>query len=349
MMNKLFVVMTLGLTLVATAEPLVIEWNGDMRYRNELTAKQGDSNKRYRQRVKAKLGLEATKGDGWAAGLELATGSSDPVSNNMTLGDDFSTANFGLNLIYINFQNSWLDVKMGKFKNPLTKVQKNELLWDGDLNPEGANAALSFGDKAKLTLSSGAYWLQERSKDDETWIHASQVVFTHDKADYSYTLTAAYTDYHNIQAQAFVAGENAGNKALGDTYANDFNLLDFGLACKMKLAGIPFELAGAYAQNLDVSKENTAFYVGLTVGKAKAENTWQGSVSYRQLESESVLGAFADSDFNGGGTQGQGFEVNFKYQVSDEVSIVATQFLTQTIDKKKSGRSLSQLDLNYKF
>ena len=344
-------ILAAGMFTVASAEDekMNLKWGGDFRYRNEIKGKEGDSPLRIRQRIKAKIGVKATKDDVWHFGLQLSTGVSDPVSTNQTLSGDFTTGDFGIGLAYIKFKSDAVDVTFGKFKNPLKKALKNELLWDGDLSPEGSALGLNFGEKkGKVNFTAGAFILTENKKDDETWLQVNQLSYSSKMENMKYMVSVGYSDYHNTHVP--VAGDLSGNRGFEDgTYASDFNLLDFGLEFGTKLGGIPMTLGGAYVMNLGADENNTGFHAGLKLGKAKKPGSIQAGFSYKMVEADAVLGSFTDSDFNGGGTQGEGFEINAKYKVTKEVSVALTQFLTSTIDADNSMKYATQLDLNYKF
>ena len=62
----------------------------------------------------------------------------DPVSTNQTLGGGGSSKGVVLNLAYVDWEAAeGLHLLAGKFKNPLTRVGKQPLMWDGDWTPEG--------------------------------------------------------------------------------------------------------------------------------------------------------------------------------------------------------------------
>ena len=69
----------------------------------------------------------------------VATGSSDPVSTNQTLGQGNSSKNLVLDLAYVQWQTpiSGLKLRAGKFSNPIMRAGGSGLVWDGDLRPEG--------------------------------------------------------------------------------------------------------------------------------------------------------------------------------------------------------------------
>ncbi|MFA7486309.1 MAG: putative porin, partial [Phycisphaerae bacterium] len=151
-----------------------IKWSGDLRYRHEQFDNTDAGNeKRRRDRIRARLRLDAKVNDEWDAIFRLATGSSDsPTSTNQTLGDSgsdgFSSKQIWLDWAYASWRPksiAGLNVLMGKMGNPFYAVGKNQLIWDSDVSPEGIAAKYSFDltEKDKVTITAGGFWLAERN------------------------------------------------------------------------------------------------------------------------------------------------------------------------------------------
>ncbi len=126
-----------------------IELYGDARVRYEhrggntpsdQPGTPNDSYERGRERYRVRVGLRGTLVDDWFFGLRLET-STNPRSTNVTFGDDsgpFGKSSDGMNVgqLYIGYR-GFKDVTLtfGKMPNPLVNTL---MVWDGDLNPEGA-------------------------------------------------------------------------------------------------------------------------------------------------------------------------------------------------------------------
>lgn len=120
---------------------------------------------RERFRVRARLGMLAKVSDDWSAGIRLATGNTtDRVSTNQTLGQDFNKYQFLVDRAFIKYDPvEWFSVSGGRIANPWFST---DLMWSENLNFEGFAATLkpSFanGDfRPFLTL--GAFPLREES------------------------------------------------------------------------------------------------------------------------------------------------------------------------------------------
>ena len=59
-------------------------------------------------------------------------------------------------------------------------------------------------------------------------------------------------------------------------------------------------------KNDDADDLDTGYLAGFKLGKAKSKGSWQFQYQYEDLEADATLGAITDSDFMGGGTDGEG-------------------------------------------
>ncbi len=120
---------------------------------------------RDRYRLRARLGVLAKVSDDWSAGIRLATGNtSDRVSTNQTMGQDFNKYQLMVDRAYLKYDPvEWFSATGGRIQNPWFST---DLVWDEDLNFEGFAATIkpSFanGDfRPFLTL--GAFPLREEN------------------------------------------------------------------------------------------------------------------------------------------------------------------------------------------
>lgn len=159
---------------------------------------------RYRIRIGAKIKVnEQVEGE-----VKLATGNeTDPVSTNDTLGDTFNKDTATFDLGYVRWKplaesTLWtgdLNLTLGRMPNPF---DSSDLVWDRDVNPEGAaiNLMLPMGPRFKGHLAAGAFPIQEveLSKDDK-WLYGGQVGLEYaPRTTFNAQLSAAYYDYSDI-------------------------------------------------------------------------------------------------------------------------------------------------------
>ena len=84
-----------------------------------------------------------------------------------------------------------------------------------------------------------------------------------------------------------------------------------------------------YAQNTEVSDNDSGYAFGFKVGKAKAPRSWQASWAYQDIEPDAVIGAFNDSDFGGGGTDAKGQLIKGKYILAERWILGGTLIITE--------------------
>jgi hypothetical protein len=283
-----------------------IRIKGDLRYRNEGIYKE-DSKDRNRHRVRARIGISAVIFDGLDGMFRLASGSDDPVSTNQTLGGAFSTMSVGLDLAYLDFHPKnpdGLHVFAGKMKNPFFRLQKTELVWDGDLNPEGA--ATVFKKKAgkilEFTACLAGFWVEERKKAEDTWLAGAQIglefLFAEGKAHAF--LGGSFFHYENLKGMAPLVekDDGFGNSLLsyvdgaGETvhfYAEHYELLELLLEVGAEMGPVGAALFFDFVVNRKADEDNLGWLVGF---KIKFPHRVGVHFNYRVIEKDAVVGAF---------------------------------------------------------
>jgi len=353
-----------------------IKISGDFRYRHEHIDRQRavDGNAEWRsgrdrERIRARLKVSANVNDEWDVVFRMATGQyeffedtilADAVSTNQTLTNFGSRKDFWLDMAYFNYHPvaiEGLNVIGGKMQNPFYKVGKNQLIWDGDLTPEGGALqyvrALSESDT--LTVNGGGFWLKERSSDADASMWGIQAHVKHALGTPDYILAGAgWYDYGNIQgldADEYDIGlGNTIDPATGE-WVNDYDILEFFVEYGTRLGGLPLAVVGTWVENTAASTgEDTGWLVGGKIGKAKDPGSWQFGYDYRDVERDAVLSLWNDSDFNGGLTGGKGHVVSAAYQAFKNVQLALTYFHSEVdlADPDLDYRRL-QADLVVKF
>ena len=134
---------------------------GDVRYRFEYAQEkaQGSSNSpsatttappnqniggqniAERNRYRLRVGADYVFTDNFKGGIELESSNNDDTAN-QTFGDNYGKANIGIGLAYLQWKPlDWLTLTGGKQRNPLYTT---DLVWDPDINPEGASEVMSW-------------------------------------------------------------------------------------------------------------------------------------------------------------------------------------------------------------
>jgi hypothetical protein len=329
-----------------------ISIGGDIRFRHESIDAEGKET-RDRQRVRARVSLDADVTDGVKAKFRLASGSSDPVSSNQTLDGGFSSKDFNLDRAYIEWApvpDAGATLMLGKMKNPWAKMKG--LVWDSDLNPEGV--ALQAGNDT--IFFNAAYLIaEERSSDDETFMVGAQIGSNVKLTDAAKAMVGiSYFGWDNMKGHGLLFDEedSFGNSTIEAadgslTYAEDFGQFQAFGKVSIK-AGLPISVYADYIVNNDADgDQDTAYLVGFGLGKTKDPGSWSFDYNFREVEADAVVGAFTDSDSFGGGTDGDGSKLGFKYQLAKSWEFNATYFINkQGIQPGHSSKDYDRLQLD---
>ena len=342
-----------------------ITLKGDFRYRHEVIEDQGKAN-RTRQRLRTRIGMEAEVNPAVRFSFGLATGENyDPVSTNQT-----ETGSFGKKDVFIDYMYAtWVPpgatdatLTMGRMKKPWFIPGGQQLIWDSDLNVEGMafNWSPTFGSNQIMTHA-GGYWITERGADKDTMLYSAQLGLKHTMPGglSNLVIGGSYFEYSQIKGRELLYDptKSAGNSTItlsdGTTkvYANDYKLLEYFAEYNTVLGTkqTALQIYGDYVTNQEVDTDNTGWMAGITYGKLKNPRDWALRYAYRKLEKDAVVGAFSDSDFIGGGTNGEGSVYGFDYQISKNCSTAVTYFANTKGMTNGTDYNRLQIDLNYKY
>ncbi|MFH2046746.1 MAG: putative porin [Pseudomonadota bacterium] len=347
-------------------------FKGDVRARYQHEDKTNDSKvDRNRGRVRLRFGVESKVNDQWMAGFGLATGSNDPRSTNQTLQDDFSTKDIRLDYAYAKYSPcKYSSLWLGKFKNPIWGTK--DLLWDGDITPEGAAITFNYEASKNLGLfgTLGGFVLEEfSSKAHDPYMIVVQPGIKVKLPGSMYIKAAAsYYEFQDVHGNdwsaggAYGIGINSTDAAGSWEYDHDALAadLEFGIT---KIPGpIPYAAVfGQYVQATNVDdkniygkKDDTGWLAGLKFGhkKVKELGDWQLKYNYRRLERDAWPDFFPDSDFYGGATNAKGHEAELVFGISKNVSLGLDYYNTKEIRKSAADdkdQQILQADLVVKF
>lgn len=350
------------------ASPLTL--GGDFRLRYEHIDVEGADRNRDRARIRLRVGLNAELTDTVDVGAVLATGSEDPVSTNQTLNSTFTTKDIRLDQAYASWKpTDGLKMMGGKIKNPWYnpgKYYKSELIWDGDLRPEGIEVTYDTG---PFFVNGAFFIVEESSSQSNIHLYGGQVGY---EGEFGFGDVLIGTGIHrydsvkgrNVNDFTYLedeGGDSFGNKldANGD-FVSGFTPWNIFAGISFDALSLPAKLYGEYVINTDAEplvengvevagKEDTGWIAGIKLGKKKEPGSWDARFSWRNLEADAVFGAFTDSDFNGGGTGGKGLEFNAGYQITKGLAAAFTYFLDKDNTGDERDFDRIQADLKYKF
>jgi len=344
-----------------------IRMDGDFRYRYEKIDVQ-DKDARTRNRIRARVNVRADLADKVELGFGLATVGDDPVSTNQTLGAGGSSKNVALNLAYVDWEaTDGLHLIAGKYNNPLLRIGKQALLWDGDWTPEGL--AVRYKRDWFFANAIGT-WLESDSKtNNDSFSWGGQIGAQGEFAGAKLTGGLAYyaiktkgksTPFGDPADPDDYFGNTAveaGGLACGTTpditctYLYDYLLTEVFAEAAFDVADWPAVVFFDYVNNSDPADNNTGWTMGARVGQAKDRGQMQFSYFYADKEADAMLGLITDSDFAGGGTDNKGHFLKFMFGVNKTWSVGAQYFINEidvTSGNKKDYNRL-MIDTQWKW
>jgi hypothetical protein len=345
---------------------------GDVRVRYENINTEGEPKNggrdADRERVRARLGVYSEINPQLDAGIRVATGSSaDERSTNQDLNNYFTKKTLWMDLAYLDWHPTAINnlhLIGGKLNQPW--VNMGDVIWDGDINPEGVAATykLPLGGSTELFGSTGYYNLSDN-------VDGEGVQFRHDLRLYTGQLGARFVPIDGVKVtvggslyaydndkdvRQTSASTNQTALAVNGNTSNQFTLWEgFG---QIDLTRLPIPLAfyGQYVKNSDaestatVGKQDTAWLFG---AKTRLFTDWSLDYNYRDVQRNGVVGAFTDSDFANGYTGSRGHKLKVGYDIDKNFALGATYFMAQSDVASRNKRDADvdtlQVDLEAKF
>ena len=334
---------------VAPATPTGVRFAGDLRYRHESINEDAVA-ERHRHRIRARFGVTADIADNVRVGLQLASGTDDPISANQTLDTGFNRKQIGIDRAFFTWAaTDQLTFTGGKIANPFFRPGSHHLIYDNDLNPEGLALRYARGD---WFANYAGLWVEERGAADDSILLGGQLGYRHAlDDDMRLTVGASYYDYVETQGQTpFWDGEAVGNRlGSGGGYLNDFNVTELFAELDLRADGRPVTVFADYVVNSEADDADTGFALGASFGEVSGARTWRLGYAYQDLEADAVVGTFTDSDFAGGGTGGKGHVVDFNYGLRERLVLGLRYFLNERGADAGNERDYNRLQADVVF
>jgi len=313
-----------------------------------------------RQRVRARVGVYSEINPQVDGGIRIATGSSaDSRSTNQSLDGAFTKKSLWLDQAYLDWHPTAIkDLHLigGKMAQPW--VSMGDVIWDGDINPEGVAATYKMPlGGAELFGSAGYYVLTDN-------VDGEGRQFNHDLRLYAGQAGAKFALGDSLKwtlGGSIYSYDNDGDTAVGGVLAangngyNEFTLYE-GFT-QLDISGLPLPLSvyGQYVLNGEaertatVGKQDTAWLAGIKTKFAGFGLDY----NYRDVQRNAVVGAFTDSDFANGFTGSRGHKVKLGYEIDKNFAVGATYFLAESDVASATRRDADvrtlQVDLEAKF
>jgi len=336
------------------------EWYGKEKWYNvDETWTTGDSlaTPRYRNRVRARLSVKAKPEDNLEIGMRLVTGGSDPVSTNQTFDGAFTSKGFMLDRAYFKWSPfGGLYLKGGKYGTPWNLASK--AFWDGDLAVEGATLGWDGDFDAIAPFVNLNYlWVDEiKSEKEDVLLILGQGGANFKFGGVKLFVAANYFTYTNIVDHGpFYDDDFFGNTEgeeevitvdtvivgidttiVSDTsmqasggYAYGYDVIQPSLKVSFKIGEFPISLYADLVMNInsDVTEENMGYMAGIKLGKAKKPGSFELSANYGALQEDCTNATFVDSDFAGGGTDGNGMKFGGAVAITKKLAAGVTFFM----------------------
>ncbi|MBN2119570.1 MAG: putative porin [Candidatus Omnitrophica bacterium] len=354
--------------LAAAEHPSVPEWvqklklSGDFRLRYQWQDNEQDTRSgRNRGRIRYRLGLETMVGKTKIV-AGLASGGADPRSTNQTFQDTFSTKGINLDYAYLQYSPfSWMTLVGGKMERKPVLWEPTDLLWDGDINPEGGAMLLSHGldENTELFMNSGLFVLDEEGgASDEPWMAFVQPGVSAKLFDGKVNAKAAVTGYVIQTKGSDVDNSPNTNSLNGTDHFYDYNSVSpaFEIGVVEPFGLVPyFGLFGEYVNSFEPSDADNGFAAGIKFGDAKVSGPgkWQFKYIYRRLERDAWLDALPDSDSYDGDTDIKGHEAILEFGLTKNITFGLDYYYMEPIDATVHAaddkQQVIQADLVFKF
>lgn len=287
---------------------------GDLRYRHE-TINDDIEAVRDRHRLRARVSVTAAIADNMTAGFGLSTGGFTNDSGNQTLDSGFSYKDIGVDLAYFDWAvTDDVNLIAGKMSNPFFRPGGYHLLYDGDLRPEGL--AVRYG-SGNLFGNAAAFWVEERGSSADSALLGVQGGYR-GTLDNGVGFTAGASYYETTHAQGrrpfFTVDDGQGNQLDGaGNYLYGFSEIELFGELRFDLNGEPLTMFADYVVNQDADAFDEGYAIGVSYRRAANPGDWSVGYAYQDFEANSVVGAFTDSDFAGGTSDGSGHSLLASY------------------------------------
>lgn len=344
-----------------------IKARGDFRYRHETIWSEREADgeavaaaDRHRDRIRARLGFDATITENVTGTLQLATGGENPRGTNQTLGGTSSRKSIGLDLAYADWRfMPGGNLVLGKQPYPVWRPMRS-LFGDPDVNPEGGSVKLARG---PFFGAAYGFWVNEQYSADpqgpntDTLIFGAQAGVKIPAFGGETVVAVKYADCSACQDQSPLFANNANGNTTYRVGATNFLTYDYDIVevesqVNVTMFDLPVAFTAGFARNLATGvKYDTAYALGAYLGQAREPGSWQLGAMYQSLDKDALFGQLVDSDFGGGVTDSQGWVLRGGYAPTRNIVLNATWFINTY--NKDVGTELEtdrlHLDVNYRF
>src|SRR3989338_4077692 len=307
---------------------------GDFRARYQYERKQNDLDARTRGRIRYRLGLDTKVNDQIKVGLGIASGADDPRSTNQTFTDTFERPDVRMDLAYAEYtplESVKLKLIGGIFSRSNYLWAPTDLLWDGDVNPQGGGLhwEQTFNSRWTPYLNTGVWVIDEvtstTSDRVDPFLYYTQGGVKFKQGDWSSNIAGIYYAFNGLKGTCpdWSAATNT-----GITTSSSGSCSAGALRYDYDSAGVSADLALAAPFGLEVIPE-----VGI----------------FGDLGKDAFVYFTPDSDRYGGKADVRSHEGILEYGLNKNVTLALDYYQSKRIKAAENPEQIIQADVNMKF
>jgi hypothetical protein len=333
---------------------------GDVRFRTELDRDSRKTDGTYRAdrdrlRLRFRFGFKYALNENIEFGGRIRSGNPDNAqSPHVTLGDGFNSKDLSIDKAYIKYTSGSFYVWGGK--NSMNMWEPDEMLWDGDVNPEGIGLGNTFklGDNAKMQFNTGYFLLTNNMVED-------------DKQTFGKQANATFAQFKFCTK----LGDN--KLILAPGYLNAYTTPILNFDYQIFSAFLQFKMNNGFNFNFDYfynledleGKVDPAFEdqktgISLTAGYAFSKK-FSAKASYAQIQKYAVIDMYAQDDWVRWGNSSMTRSSNFggigialKYNIAKNMNTQLKFWNVEGLQKGTGDTALEtgtriRWDINIKF
>ncbi len=335
-----------------------VKFKGDLSLRYQMDDRSDDGiEPRHRGRFRLRLGAETKVIEDVKVGFGLASGSGDPRSPYVTFENTFEGKNIRIDYAFAEYSpTKWLSLIGGKFKNPLWRP--STLLWDANINPEGAAVNVHTGllQNVDFFFNTGFFILDERSNGHDPIMFALQpTIDWRITKDIDLTFALTYYLFCGVKGTTLDYSTKT-NTRVNNNLKYDYSAPALsGAVAFTNPAGLTFIpqlwLISDFIYNPYPKEENLGYLVGVGVGSPEIKRfaDWQVQFSYRKLEKDAWLDVFPESGFFGGGTDAKGYDVFINFGLLKNIWLNLQYFRAKQLTGLRQTDNSFRLNFNFKI
>jgi len=345
-----------------------LEFFGDFRGRYEQFWRWSDpagggTSDRSRARYRVRLGVEADINRYIDAVVRLASSEDDIRSTNQSLGrddPDFDKDSVWFDLAYMTF-NPTPENRIGEYENDMQfvfgkqeqpwrwKANKDFLLWDGDITPEGIAFTDRFhlGEGTSIYANTGYWIIQEQSSGSDPELFSIQLGADVQASDHiKLGARGSFYGFNTLNTSFYLRGidgtdgstDAAGNLPGGLSDSRTVNVWETAayLTCSC-FEDWPITVYGDFSQNTSAvsvpgagGKQNLAWMAGIELGDKKK---WlKFGALYAYIQANAFPAQYIDSDLFDGVTNRKGWAFYGSRQIFDRTDLAITVFKSDPIE-----------------